>query len=391
MNINEWLDKINQIDNNYIKSMDNLIKFIKLIEYKYITLQKIEISDKIYKMLNNKKYIFIWDCEFQVFKCPQSYNSNNISYEQYQGKKMIRAIAEIGIILLLNIKNNIYFSGLFHCGFLNKRFAKIVDYTPFYHEYMSVHSDSEKQIIKLEENIYPHLIFEKIWNDFLFFKDSDKFSNDVLIFIKNNNVLKSEKSIINKFKEQIYDLVSLIEQNQSFDNLEKNISKIINNLKNIIYTKLIKSFKFDNKFKKINNIYLSDKYIKKILLGQELHNNFIKIFNLLISEKDSLNIIKGSEDIKAMINHNIYLNDCYNNVPSNNIIDIAEYNAKIYEICSSAKLYESYICLNKDNSKDNSSIINELKKYILSSTIKPHNPLNDAYYTLQVFILFNLL
>jgi hypothetical protein len=390
MDIDKWLNNINQLNSNYIKSIQSLIKFIKLIEFKYLTLQKIDLPIKIYNMISSKSIIFIWDCEFQVFKDSKNKNLNNISYEIYQGKKMIRLISEIGIILLLNINNSIYLGGLFHCGFLNKQFNKITLYTPFYHEYMSIQNNSLKQIIEIEQNIYPHLIFTNIWNDFLEHKNTKKFTDDMLNFMNNNNVLKSIKSIFKKFEAQIYELISLIEENQSLDNLENIINKIINNLKNIIYNTLIKSFKNNNKFKKINKIYLADKYIKKILIKHELHNNFIKIFNLLISDKNSLNIIKGFEDIKAILNHNVYLNNTLNNVPSENIIDIAEYNSKIYELCSSAKLYESYICLNKENNKNN-KILEELKKYTSSNIIKPHNPLNDAFYTLQVFILFNLL
>jgi len=71
----------------------------------------------------------------------------------------------------------------------------------------------------------------------------------------------------------------------------------------------------------------------------------------------------------------------------------ADYNSAIYKMCASAKLYESFTCLmDKRGSQVNKYYIkteDKMKTYI-SGKLKPHNPLVDAYYTLYVFIQFNL-
>jgi hypothetical protein len=108
-----------------------------------------------------------------------------------------------------------------------------------------------------------------------------------------------------------------------------------------------------------------------------------------------LNIVKGPADIIAVINHNLFLNKCHNLVSNDNIIDIADYNNKIHEMCYSAKLYESYVCLSKNsiikNDKYDEALILQILKKYMKSDFKPHNPLVDSYYTLQVFIFFNLI
>jgi hypothetical protein len=57
MDIDKWLNNINQLNSNYIKSIQSLIKFIKLIEFKYLTLQKIDLPIKIYNM---EYTYFVW-------------------------------------------------------------------------------------------------------------------------------------------------------------------------------------------------------------------------------------------------------------------------------------------------------------------------------------------
>ena len=52
-------------------------------------------------------------------------------------------------------------------------------------------------------------------------------------------------------------------------------------------------------------------------------------------------------------------------------------------MCGSAKLYESYICLNNRRKM-------ELNMTMKGTVEKAHNPLMDAYYTLYVFVHFNL-
>lgn len=394
MDFNKWFSTINLINNTYFINKQPLVNLIQTVKSKYLILQELNIHKKNNQLLT-KEYTLIWDCEFQVFKSPKNIMKNKntictIQYEHIDNNKMIRCISEIGMILILNLNNKLYLAGLFHIGFFNNKLNdNFLNYTPFYHEYMSVLTTSEKKIINIEKKIYPHLIFENIWNHFLNNNNIDQFQENIIKLL-NNKILKYQKNILIKFSEQLNELINLLETK---NNTDKIIQKIITNLKSIIYNKLIQNLNSNNSFKKINKIYINDKYIKNILIDIPNHKNVINNINLIVSNNNCLNIIKGLEDIKALNNHNLLLNGCNNNVLQDNIIDIADYNSKIYKLCNTAKLYESYLCLNKEikyNNESNNKIIKELKKY-MSNNFKPHNPLVDAYYTLQVFILYNML
>jgi len=403
MNTKQWISKINSISDSFLLNKQHILTFINLISSKYLTLVHIDFPIKIKNIIKHKDYILIWDCEFQVFKSPRKYKCNKTQFETTNGQKMIRCISEIGIILILNINNSFYLAGLFHCAFLNMRLSNdISDFTPYYHEYMSIQKKSLVKIIDIEQNIYPHLKFEKIWNNFIKHKNSDLLSQDI-IKLTSNKILRSSKYILSTFNKQILKLIPLIQSLPPFNDdivltpdIIKLIDKIIDNLKIIIYNNTISQFnKHHHSFKKILKIYLNDKYIQNILVNIDNHKSVMHNLNLIISDINCLNIVKGQSDIIAVINHNLFLNRCHNSVSNNNIIDIADYNNKIHELCSSAKLYESYVCLSNKSILDNEkykeeSILNFLKKY-MDSDFKPHNPLVDAYYTLQVFIFFNLL
>jgi hypothetical protein len=385
MEFNLWLSKINNLDNKFLINKHHLINFIQLVDSKFLTLEKYDkylISDNKKKLITSKNdCIFIWDCEFQVFKAPKSYSKNNkMQYEIIGNAKMIRCISEIGLIILFNIKNIIYFVGVIHISFLNKYFQEIKNYLPFYHEYMSVNNYSAKKIINIENSIYPHLMFEKIWNKFKYDNNDKVFQQNVIKLLKNN-IIKKNKSIYEKFNNQLNELINLLENG---GNTDKIINKIIINLKNIIYNCSVESLNKTKEFTNIRNIYLNDKYIQSILVDPNNHNIVINDLNIIFST--GLNIIKGTEDIKAIQNHNILLNNTFYKI--NKIIDIADYNSKIYDMCGSAKLYESYLCLNNLYLNSNKNMLNVLKKW-MESNFKPHNPLVDAYYTLQVFILYN--
>jgi len=399
MNTDQWISKINSISDSFLLNKQHIINFISMTPSKFLTLNEIILPKKIKDIIKYKEYILVWDCEFQVFKAPNNYKCKKTLFEITNGQKMIRCVSEIGIILILNINNAFYIAGLFHLAFLNLQLGNnLSDYTPFYHDYMSVQKKSLHKIINLENNIFPHLRFEQIWNQFIKTHDDKTFSNRI-IQLTNNKILKLNRNISAAFNSQISKLISLIEHSNNivFDvDITKLINKIIDNLKNIIYTNTINKFnKYYNHFKKISQIYLNDKYIQHILVKIHNHKSVIHNINLIISDVNCFNIVKGTSDITAVINHNLFLNKCHNNVSNNNIIDIADYNSTIYNMCNSAKLYESYVCLSKNYINNNSIydetfILNIIKKY-MSSDFKPHNPLVDAYYTLQVFIFFNLL
>jgi len=255
--------------------------------------------------------------------------------------------------------------------------------------------------MNIESKIFPHLKFQQIWNNFLKNSNSTAFSNEI-IKLTNNKILKANKHILSTFNKQMNVLITLLEDIDeiSSSSLDPTISKlyikIVDNLKNIIYNNSIKKFnKYQKNFKNISQIYLNDKYIQNILVKIHSHKSVIHNINLIISDVNCLNVVKGPSDIVAVINHNLFLNKCHNLVSQNNIIDIADYNNKIHEICHSAKLYESYLCLSKNSTVlsdkyDEALLLQILKKY-MKTDFKPHNPLVDSYYTLQVFIFFNLI
>jgi len=262
---------------------------------------------------------------------------------------------------------------------------------------MSIKKTSLKKIIDIETNIFPHLKFNKMWSHFLKHFDNNLLSLEI-IKLRKNKILRANKHVLHTFDKQILQLIPLIESLPPFkdeiiltNEITKLINKITDNLKIIIYNNTIGKFKkYRNNFQNINQIYLNDKYIQNILVKIHNHKAVIHNINLIVSDINCLNIVKGPSDITAVINHNLFLNRCHNLVSADNIIDIADYNNKIYELCSSAKLYESFVCLSNKSKNNDTHILTHLKKY-MSADFKPHNPLVDAYYTLQVFIFFNIL
>jgi len=337
--------------------------------------------------------------------------------------KLIKCIAEIGLIILLNINHNIYLGGYFHMGFLNNNLTDkpFYDYLPHYHEYMSVENNTYQKIFNIEQSIYPHLNFLQHWNNFIIkgnqgsIKFNDLCDNLLNIFSDELLSIKMCNEIYIKYKDQLKTLISLIgsdNYDHTIENEEINIllARIEKNLKSIIYVLQIYKYKQDDKFKKINELYLEDPYIKKILINKDKQKDLINIYYDVIYSNYCINIIKGEEDVLALKNHFILINDQFHSKSihihskkSINYIDIANYNDKFYSVveCNSAKLYETYLCLFNPNNDDKyysfltanepfkQILENELIKF--TSDIKPHNPLSDAFYTLNVFIKFNLL
>ena len=344
MDFNKWISKINNIDNNFLINKNKLLNLINSINFKYLFLKKLDIK------INNLflfDYTIIWDCEFK----------NN--YQKY--------ISEIGFILLLNINKQIFFAGFFHIGFFNKLITNLYNYQPFYSEYMSVSSKTLKKIQEIEQFIYPHLQFINIWNN-----KNINLEQQLINFTKS---IKHYKSIYINFVDELYN---------NIDNI--NVPKLTKILKDIIYSNKIKNLKNKHLFYDIYNLYINDSFIKKILVNIDDHSKIINLINLTLADKNCLNIVKGNEDINAIINNNKLFNKKLYNIL--NIIDIADYNTLIYIHCNSAKLYESYLCLIKfsDNYID---IIEPIFKKYLQDNFSPHNPLVDAFYTLQVFIIYN--
>ncbi len=401
MNINEWITKINSVNNNFLINNPDLVNFINLTKSKYLCYQQINLPQSAFKLLNNKDYTLIWDCEFQVFKKPKYINSKLLITE-FLDTEVVRCISEIGLVLLININKHIYIAGLFHLGFLNYRFDNNLDnYLPFYDEYMSVLSHNKNKIINIEKKIYPHLILQNIWSNFKKNKD-DKMLSKSLIHLTEHFLVKSNKSVLFKLKTLLNELIEYLEVNNMYES-ENIIKKISVVLKSLIYLKLIKSYHKKVQFKQIMKIYFEDKYIKSILIDVFNHNMIISSFYNLVTSNRGINIIKGGEDIKAIVNHHNMLNyKTYNSsykiqdiksiMKSINIIDIAEYNSEIYKKCGSAKLLESYECLINDKDyihKESNIVSTKILQKFMNNEIRAHNPLVDAYYTLNVFIMFN--
>jgi 2-polyprenyl-3-methyl-5-hydroxy-6-metoxy-1,4-benzoquinol methylase len=95
-------------------------------------------------------------------------------------------------------------------------------------------------------------------------------------------------------------------------------------------------------------------------------------------------IVKGVEDIKALKNHTILLNE--EPVILTNYFDIAIYNEQLFKKCNSAELEKTFICLEKLNK---TQLYNDYYQHIKTFTnLKAHNPLVDAYYTWVIFNIY---
>ena len=377
MNLNQWILKIKNINNNFFNKKDDLIDVLKKSNFVHFFLVQVNVNSKIYELINNYDYIAIWDCEFQNFK--SNINDTTFIYNKLLIGNIIKLISEIGIIILIKPKTIVYFGAILHLNFVNKKFTSLNNYLPIYSDYMSVTSSTRVEIKNIEKSIYPHLIFNKIWKKYELTKNKKIFKAEIIRKLFKNITINK------KLQELFYDLLNIINTDKKSNEI---INNITNELKKKIYISLINTLPNNHKYKTILNLYLSDVYVKNTIIKNNNHANIIKSLNLMMSHEKCLNIIKGNTDIDALYNHTRILNNSI--VSINNIIDIANYNNVIYETCGSAKLYESYICLyNIRNSID--LTIEKLIKESIADNFVPHNPLIDAYYTLQIFILFNII
>jgi hypothetical protein len=128
-----------------------------------------------------------------------------------------------------------------------------------------------------------------------------------LIHLTEHFLVKSNKSVLFKLKTLLNELIEYLEVNNRYES-ENIIKKISVVLKSLIYLKLIKSYHKKVQFKQIMKIYFEDKYIKSILIDVFNHNMIISSFYNLVTSNRGINIIKGGEDIKAIVNHHNMLN-----------------------------------------------------------------------------------
>jgi len=134
-------------------------------------------------------------------------------------------------------------------------------------------------------------------------------------------------------------------------------------------------------FKKNIRLILNDSDCKSRQITENNQKEFIKFTNYIFS--NSYLIVKGLEDIKALKNHTLMLNEI--SIKLNNFFDIAQYNNILFKKCNSAELEKTYLCLEKLNlTQQYSTYLSLINKF---TSMKAHNPLVDSYYT---WLIFNL-
>ena len=187
-----------------------------------------------------------------------------------------------------------------------------------------------------------------------------------------NKLLENEKQLLPEFNPK--SILTKIYKSNKIDKIKFMIKAI--NLEK--YKKEYELFK--------ENIYLilNDRLVKKREINKDLQKIFIKFTNILFS--NSYLIIKGLEDLKALKNHTLQLQEKY--IKITNYYDIAIHNDYLHKICNSAKLENTYFCVEKRNLiKPYFNFLNNLENF---TEIKAHNPLIDAYYTWIIFNIFIL-
>lgn len=320
--------------------MENNIlnQWLKLIPHKkYIQIKVDNDITLIFNKITKLNYIISFDIEFIRYI---------IKYKQVQ------TINELGGILFIKIDNIWYLHVIFHLNLLplisNKN-----QYYLLTSNYNTVSDNTNKKLIENEKILLPeNKINEKnyqkvLLNDIvtnLYIKSKQL---DILLKNTNYEIIKNK---IGKIKYMIkgYDLIKFPKEHKIFI---ENITLILNDS--------------DVKFRQVIDT-----------------TNFINLTNKLFSM--SYLIVKGLEDMKALKNHTLLLKQNYNNLTQ--FFDISKYNKILFDKCNSAKLEETYLCLEKMN------LLNNYNKYYdiinLFTEMKAHNPLVDAYYTFIIFIVF---
>ena len=316
---------------------DILNKWLNIIPNKKII--KIKLDNDIINIFNKittLNYIISFDVEFMRFV---------IKNEQ------VKTINEMGGIIFMKVNNDWYLDSIFHFNLL-PLVKNISQYYLLTSEYNTLSKKTYQKIIKNEKLLLPEYKINK----------------------KNYKNLLLTDPIINLYlKPSQIDIL----KNDNYDNVKKKIEKIKYNIKGYDLIKLPKIYKL---FTKNINLILNDTDVKSRQILE--HKKFIKLTNKLFSI--SYLIVKGLEDIKALKTHTLLLKQYSNNII--NLFDIAKYNTILFNKCDSAKLENTYICLDKIN------LLNDYIKYynIINdfTDMKAHNPLVDAYYTFIIFIVF---
>lgn len=319
---------------------DILNEWLNIIPNK--KLFNIKLDDDIifcFNKITKLNYIISFDIEFIRYV---------IEYNQVQ------TINEMGGIIFIKMNNTWYLHAIIHLN-LPPLIKNINQYYLLTSNYNTININTYKKIIKNEKLLLPeYKINEKNYKKILL--------NDPII----NLYIKPKQ-------------IDMLLKNNNYNIVKTKIEKIKYMIKGYDLIKLPKKHKI---FTENINLILSDSDVKSRQITEI--NNFIKLTNKLFSI--SYLIVKGLEDIKALKNHTILLKQNY--IVLTHLFDISKYNQILFNKCNSAKLEETYLCLQKMNLLDKYNkyydVINKFTK------MKAHNPLVDAYYTIIIFIVFQL-
>jgi hypothetical protein len=318
------------MENNLLNNWLDLISNKKIYQ--------IKLDDNIINKFNKLtllKYIISFDIEFIRYV---------IKYKQVQ------TINEMGGMVFVKINNDWYLHAIFHLN-LVPIIKNINQYYLLTSNYNTISKTTYKKVINNEKLLLPeYKINENNYKKILL---KDPIIN---LYIKPIEIKLLLKKYYEKKKKKVEKIKFMIKGNDLV-NLPNEYNIFIKNI----------------------NLILNDKKVKKRQIIKT--NEFIKLTNKLFSF--SFLIVKGLEDIKALKNHTILLQQKY--ILLTNFFDIAIYNELLFNKCNSAKLEETYFCLEKMN------LINDYDKYykIINKFIefKAHNPLADSYYTFIIFMI----
>lgn len=232
-----------------------LNKWLKLVPIKYIINLELEqfITDEYNKNIK-EDLIISFDIEFIKYI---------IKYSQ------IITIHEMGGLILLRNNNKWYLYCLFHLNMI-PLISNINQYYLLTSNYNTLSDDTYKKVVENELKLLPE--------------------NDI-DHLKNNEIVKKYLS-----DSKIEELIA----NKNYKKISK-IKYMIKGYDLARYNKFYKLF--------INNIklILNDSEVIKRQILKEDEKQFIKLTNKLFSK--SYLIIKGLEDLKALKNHTLLLNE----------------------------------------------------------------------------------
>jgi hypothetical protein len=266
----------------------------------------------------------------------------------------------MGGIVLVKKKNNWYLSHIFHLNLP----PLISDPNKLYllsSTYNTLTTKNTKIVEKIEKELLPNyeLVSKKHLTD-----------NEIIKIIKKYTISNLYLS-----NGRISKLLKI--KNINYNRFIKELSKI----KHVVYGNDLINYSNEYKlFKKIIKTIFND----ELCLARTVTKpkEFIKLTNIIFSE--SLLIVKGLEDIKALQSHGLFLNVKVN--ANFEYFDIAKYNETLFKKCNSAELEKTYLCLEKLNY---TQVFNKyLFKIKQIMDLKAHNPLTDAYYTWIIYNVF---